>query len=319
MSKPIDILQSLHRDIQNHTGHSGRRSWEALVTIMAHESGVNSLFNGTIEEGDEFAPVHSHLQEHGLDERLKEYFFALDQQIQNAKDQDGPVRDPLGEVLEQSEGTNSNMGQFFTSPVVVHAITMITLQNVDGDEKRTHRGLDPCCGTGRFAMDALAHHDNLIMFNVELDRWLTRAALVNFRYMGRFTTLYKKDPAEIEAFDEESKWHLRESGIYVKEPPKKENIVVLGGRAWIINADSLIVDLLEPLNWQWSWMWSPPPWEKVMKVSGFDGTYEEFLKAQPKEARSRREKAPPQTRYDFSLDETTIHPASPLGRQRMET
>jgi len=316
--RALDILSELHRDIERFSGESPRRCWEYLVTIMAHESGINSLFDGTVHQGDSIVPTYDRLLEKGVGEKIKDYFITLDDEVQAAKNGNMAIQDPLGRVLELAEGCNPNHGQYFTPVTVVHAMNEMTLHDEKESSGRPTRGLDPCCGTGRFAMDALVYRDNLVMFNVEIDHWLARAALVNFRYMSRWTTLKRQDPLKI--FTDESEWQLRESGLYLKEENKYENVIILGGRAWIIHADSLVVDLLEPLNWRWSWMWDPPPWEKVMKVSGFDGTYEEWIKAAPRKDIEQRLEArkPSKTRYDFSLDERTIRPATDMGRQRME-
>jgi hypothetical protein len=87
--------------------------------------------------------------------------------------------------------------------------------------------------------------------------------------------------------------------------------VVLGGRSWIIHADSLLVDLQCANNWKHSWMWDPPPWRSTMKLAGFDGTYDEWIKRHPPRqgdahlARldaSRREEL-----VDLNLDQAALH------------
>jgi predicted RNA methylase len=168
-----------------------------------------------------------------------------------------PITDPVGSILEESGGSSRSLGQVLTPPTVVRAINAITLHDANGAQS-TLTALDPCCGTGRFALDALVHHDNIFISNVDIDLWMVRAALINFRYTARFTV------------------------------SRGENKVVVSGRARIIHADSLVVDLTCAENWRYSWMWNPPLWESTLKLAGFDGTYEEWRKSHPREESPRK-------------------------------
>ena len=110
---------------------------------------------------------------------------------------------------------------------------------------------------------------------------------------------------------------LQDLGISLPERLTEQEEVgrtcVLGGRMWLICADSLVVDLLCPDNWRWSWIWDPPPWKQTMKLAFFDGTYDEWTRSKsPREVDRKLDDLRAPT-YDFSLDDTRLRA---FARQR---
>src|SRR5205823_1107487 len=138
----------------------------------------------------------------------------------------------------------------------------------------------------------LVHQPKAILYNIDIDLWMMRGALLNFRLASRFSTAYVTIPSEGGA-----------------GPP--QHVVVLGGRAFIIRANSLIIDVDCIDNWKYSWQWDPPPWQETMKVRGFAGTYEEFRRQTPKKEVAEREeraaRAQSEKLLDINLDEAKLH------------
>jgi len=280
-----DVLRHVFARISQITSENPRRCWEYMVELMAHYSGINCLFGGTLTEPTKKLAVDIP----DLEDTLLGFTKMRDEELLECKRTGSAIPDPIGLILEENQATNKNMDQFFTPPTVIRAVNAV---NFHGVKKEKLNGLDPCCGTGRFAMDALVHNDGLVMFNVDLDQWLVRAALVNFRYMQRYTHARITPPLDARS-------------VFEEDAKKQGDVIVLGGRSWIIHANSLVVDLEYKPNWQHSWMWNPPNWRSSMKMADFDGTYEEFeQRGSKKEVEAKKEQiaaAPKKPQFTFGL------------------
>lgn len=292
MGRSTQLLREFHDQIRSLTYAGSRRSWELMIEIMADLTGVNILFNGTLTD-DSHKVLHDLRNPEFL---LKEFLETFNRELQICRDAGSAVPDPIGEVLEQSGGTNEALGQFFTPASVVRMMNQLTMQDTDQE----CRVLDPACGTGRFALDVVVHHPRAVTFNVDLDKWLHRAALVSFRYAQEFTYARIKKPLMPTTVFEAQAGSDGDDGT----------VVILGGRTWILNADSLIVDLECHDNWKYSWMWDQPPWQEVMKVADFDGTYNEWIAQRgtreiDKKLRLAAEKKM-EPRFDLKLDDDEL-------------
>jgi len=188
-------------------------------------------------------------------------------EVRIAKENRTWFSEPIGELLEEIEATNPNLGQFFTPMSVVHA--MVEMQLFDLPRSGWRTGLDPCCGTGRFLISSVVHTENLMMGGVDLDLWLLRAAMVNARILGLggFSNRYYENPDDrLQPFSDKSTKQLRKAGISL--PEKQGGLVVLAGRTRFIHGNALVVDLKYPFNWsESSWKWTPVDWDYLKKSS----------------------------------------------------
>lgn len=276
-----------------------------MLEILAHASGIQSLTR-------ESSRVLGDLTD--LEPLLRDYVESWHEELAWCKASGLPVSDPVGTILEENNAANHGLSQFLTPPEVVRMTNSMMLENTEVQPGKPFTGLDPCCGTGRFALDAVVHHDHIRMFNVDIDLWMVRAAILNFRYAGRFTTAIEQPKPVLDrgsVLADESAAELRRQGFTLPRSSASERIIVIGGRARVICADSLIIDLLAPENWRYSWQWDPPPWRETMKVDGFDGTYEEWRKSHSSNEVERRlhELPSPRAAPEFeSLIDDGIHP-----------
>lgn len=292
---PIRVLRALHKTIQGHCHESGRRCWEYLVEMLAHSTGWQTE-----------SAESKHLWDKMPDEpKFLEFYQAWIAEVQWAKHNGAPFSEPLGQLLEEIEGTNDYHGQFFTPMPVVRMMNSITLaddtpSSAIGVPRK--RGLDPACGTGRFMIDALVHNDNLAMNGVDIDLWMLRTAMLNVRMLAPWTTMRVKDPdgrlkaivrpfnAIEEAVQETRRLVDRMEAMnslnpFAKEPePADEtgggDILMVGGRAVFMHGNALVVDLNYSPNWLCAgWAWSPKPWMSNLKIAGYYGTYDEWVEA----------------------------------------
>lgn len=271
--EPFQILRAIHQTIQNHCHENGRRCWEYLVEMLAQASGWPT-------ETNESEALWDKMQG---ETRWLEFLEAWIDEVSYARKNRIAFSEPIGELLEHVEGTNLHFEQYFTPMQVVRAMNEITFSDLEQPESGYLQGIDPCCGTGRFMLDALIFNDRLIMGNVDLDLWLQRVAKLNARLLSRWTTL--REPFLC--------WDA-----------------MLAGRARFIWGDALVVDLQFPLNWLLSWCWTPNHWQSDLKISGFDGTYEQWLEAggpAPKKPHYDDE-----IRFDYSMDDPV---STPLEKQ----
>ena len=236
------ILLSLHQTIQNHCHENSRRCWEYLVEMLAMTTGWRTE---TCESKALWEPMQN-------ETRWVEFAEAWIAEVTYAKENRIAFSEPIGEVLQHVEGTNLHWDQYFTPMQVVRAMNEISFHDIGTPKSGYTQGVDPCCGTGRFMLDALVFNDRLIMGNVDVDLWMQRTAKLNARLLARWTTL--KEPFLC--------WDA-----------------MLAGRARFIWGDSLIVDLNFPLNWILSWHWTPQHWQSDLKINGFGGTYDQWIDA----------------------------------------
>jgi hypothetical protein len=263
--RPTSRLRELFLNIRQRSSDTNRRAWELMLEILAVHSGFGR---------DEClsAAAKKLLPDLGnVDALVADYIRDWDAEMQICD----AVSDPIGTLLEEHGAANQHLDQFFTPPSLVRFMGELTYGTAAAPEE-PERILDPCCGTGRFGLDALLHRPKSIIYNVDIDLWMVRAAMVNFRLASRLSA---------------------------------GNI----GRTRVICADSLVVDL-SPMssNWNYSGRWNPPRWESTMKMEGFDGTYEEFQRAKPKKEVEERLTRAATKRHaeqldDLALDEATLH------------
>lgn len=254
----LSILRGIHQTIQHHCHESGRRCWEYLLEMLAHQTGWRT-------ESCE----SKHLWEPMCQEtRFMEFYEAWIDEVQAAADSRTPFSEPLGELLELIEGTNEALAQFFTPMSVVRMMNEISMPErieLGADGRPTRRGLDPACGTARFAIDALVHHPGLVMHCVDLDPWLLRAAKLNVRMLCKWTSTRVKTRDLLKPLKGPSPFS------------EEEQTIILGGRALFIQGDALQVDLEYDRNWLNSpWAWTPYPWQEHLKISDYYGTLSEW-------------------------------------------
>jgi hypothetical protein len=233
-----------------------------------------------------------------------EYWTSWDAELKTCQQAGLPVTDPLGNILEENDAGDKALDQRLTPPEAARVMN----QSVrEGDLHREWKtALDPWCGTGRIALDAVVHHPNALTFNIDLDLWMVRASIVNFHTAARYSSVVLDDAREPSASEglfaqatmDRTRVHATDS-----RTSKSRRLIVIGGRTWVIRADSFIIDLAHHDNWRDAWKWNPPPWEHTMKVAGFDGTYAEWLKARPRrEIEERLNRRPVQMPKVFDLD-----------------
>lgn len=312
--EPLRILRSLHGAIQDHCHESGRRCWEYLLEIMALSSGWNTETAESRHLWDRF----------GEDSRLVEYAESWFHEVKHARENRLPFSEPLGELLHEVNGNNENLGQFLTPMSVVRTINAMNLAGLDDyplhhSGMPTHRGLDPCCGTGRFMLDALVHNQNIMMHGVDLDVWMLRAAKINVRLLAPYTSLRLKDPADVMKPLRQARYAVEmmtrqlEGEDFEADPTSGElerlphrvhdpGVIVVGGRAIFMQADSLVVDLDYAENWLCGgWAWTPRPWTSNLKMAGYHGSYDDWIadgRPTPDQLRDRLKK---DVQFDYSM------------------
>ena len=302
--RPLDLLRDLFDQIRRQTSESPRRCWELMLEIMGHYSNINCMAGGCLTADSE--KVLQNLQVESL---LRSYFELWNDELELNSHEVAPITDPVGAVLEENGGTNEARGQYFTPPSLVRVANEITMEDLRRRQGERCTALDMACGTGRFALDALVHYENVMVFNVDIDLWMVRAALINARYARRFSSAFIEiNPGDPGLFTEESARALRARGFHVPAPAEADRLEVLGGRSWIIHADSLLVDLQSSENWRYAWKWDPPPWRSTMKLADFDGTYDEWVKRRPaREVERQIDAAQRKPLVDLKLDEAALH------------
>jgi hypothetical protein len=262
------VLRSLHQTIQHHCHENPRRCWEYMVEMIARASGWET-------ETDEARHVADKMTEQDW-RKIVEFAQAWLAEVEYAKANRVAFSEPIGELLETLQGTNLHFDQYFTPMEVVRTMNEINLADMDFPRKGGYAyGIDPCCGTGRFMIDALVFNDKLIMGNIDVDLWLQRAAKLNARLLSKWTTLYEKTGP----FD-----------------------ATRAGRARFIWGDSLVVDSGFPLNWSLSWYWTPQHWQDDLKIEGFPGNFNQWVDA-GKPSRDGRG-APGDLQFDYSMKDS---------------
>jgi hypothetical protein len=308
--RATDVLRELYDKIRCLTLESPRRCWEWMLEIVANQTGINCLDGGCL--------THASSQVLGdipnIDSIIREYAETWDDELQACKLHGVPVTDPLGTILEEHSATNTTLDQFFTPLPVVRMMNAVTMG--DGGSSQLRTALDPCCGTGRMALDAVVHYPNIVTFNVDVDLWMVRAAIVNFHTAVRFSHVvienHLKPSASEGLFSDNALGWMRKSGN-VAQTPDSKRLIVIGGRTWTIWADALLVDLMEYENWSHAWKWDPPPWQSTMKLAGYNGTFEDWTKAgRPRRQLDERTSPPPShsaglVGVDFDLEEAHLH------------
>jgi len=278
-SESFQIIRSIHQTIQHHCGESSRRCWEYLLEMTAHQTGWHTETNESKALWDKM----------GDETRFVEFFEAWIAEVEHAKENRVAFSEPLGSLLEEINGNNKNLGQFFTPMQVVRAINEMTfhdLGEVDPSGRPKFRGLDPCCGTGRFMIDALVHNDSVFMHGIDLDLWALRTAMLNVRLLCKWTSMHVKDDAD------------RLKDLPPEDRPEPGTTLIIGGRGIFIHGDALRVDLNYAPNWLCAgWAWSPRPWQSNLKIENYYGTYDQWQEAGfPLEANSKSE-----VQFDYSM------------------
>ena len=254
----LSILRGIHQTIQGHCHESGRRCWEYLLEMLAQVTGWKTESS---ESEHLWEPMRNHLSQ------FIEFIETWVDEVQEAADSGTAFSEPLGELLELIEGTNENLAQFFTPMSVVRTINQMSMPErieLDEQERPTKRGLDPACGTGRFAIDALVHNPGLLMHSVDLDPWLLRAAKINARILNRWTSTKVATKDLLKPLNRDA-------------PPLEGKTLILGGRALFIHGDALRVDMTYQKNWLAApWNWAPLDWREHLKINNYYGTLQEW-------------------------------------------
>ena len=251
------ILKSIHKDIQNYCGESGRRCWEYMLEMLAHSTGWGT---DTSEA--------KHLWEKMADEtRWVEFFECWMEEVEYAKENRCAFSEPVGELLEDLEATNRNLDQYFTPMSMVRLMNQLTMPEdgvpIGPDGRPTMRGMEPCCGTGRILIDALVHNDGLFMHAIDLDIWMLRAAMLNVRMLAKWTSSRMTTETALNPFSEKQ-----------EEP---HTMIVIGGRSIFMHGNSQIVDTNYRPNWLCAgWAWKPHPWQDNLKMEGYLGSYNQW-------------------------------------------
>jgi len=260
------ILEDFHKTIQNHCHESSRRCWEYMVEMLARASGWETETGEAQHVADKMTDSQW--------QKVIEFVEAWHDEVRHAKANRTAFSEPIGELLEHVDGTNLHFDQYFTPMGVVRASNEMTFMGMEFPQNGYAYGLDPCCGTGRFALDALVHNDRLIMGSVDLDLWLQRAAKVNARILSRWTTLY--------------------------EPTGPWN-ATLAGRARFVWGDSFVVDLEFPPNWALSWHWTPRHWKDDLWINGYAGSFNQWVDAGKPTRNFHRKTDKKGVQFDYSM------------------
>ena len=267
----FNILRSLHKTIQNHCHENSRRCWEYMVEMIAQASGWKT-------ETEEARHVAEKMSERDWS-LIIEFVQAWLAEVAYAKENRVAFSEPIGELLEHLEATNLHFDQYFTPMPVVRLLNEINLHDMEFPTDGYARAVDPCCGTGRFMIDALVFNDRLIMGNLDIDLWMQRVAKINARLLSQWTNL-------CEPF---GPWDA-----------------VRAGRARFIWGDSLTVDLGFKPNWSLSWYWTPQHWQDDLKIEGYAGNYNQWLEA----GKPTRDGlgAPGEVQFDYSMKKDEKEP-----------
>src|SRR5690349_784792 len=96
--EPLRILRGIHRTIQGHCSESGRRCWEYLLEMLAHSTGWETESNESQHLWDKMAN----------ETRWLEFLECWIAEVKQAKANGAPFSEPLGQLLEEVGGVNSN-------------------------------------------------------------------------------------------------------------------------------------------------------------------------------------------------------------------
>lgn len=282
------ILRAVLRDIERSTFEPPRQCWDYLLELMAHASGWKTDTNESEFLWDKIP---------NLEVRLADYCRVWNEEVAEAKKQGSPFSEPLGDLLMETGAGNAELDQYQTPMHLVRATNANSIEPTPDefdpeamDPGLMLTGMDPWCGTGRFIIDALVHHDHLMMRGVEIDLSLLRAAMINLRYLAQFTSMVvdraRNSGRPPSPFDANARETLRQQGVAQSQP--EGTLQVVGGRGLFMHADSTIVDLQDDANWMiGAWSWKPQRWQANLFIDprfGFVGSWDEYktLHAQPK-------------------------------------
>jgi len=256
--EPLRVLRAIHQTIQQKCGENPRRCWEYLLEMLAHQSGWRT---DTQEAHHLWEPMAN-------ENRWGEFLEMWCEEVEYAKRSGTVFSEPLGSLLEEVNGANEAHGQYFTPMEVVRVSNAISFHDLDQtpspDGWPKHRILDPCCGSGRYLIDALVHYDSTFVHAVDIDLWMLRCTMLNVRLLAKWTSLRLKDASDVlKPFDEGR--------------PGGNGLLVIGGRSMFIHGDAMIVDLKYRPNWMCAgWHWAPLPWRSNLKIAGYYGTFDEW-------------------------------------------
>ena len=307
------LLDELYESISDITSAPPEVCWKMLLEIMANESGVWMQHGGTISPATR--GVYMSLRGSYLTRLLREYLISLRREMEEAQREGGPIIDPVGQLLEDK---TAEPGQLFTPTATVRIEALG--QGLDDRTPHDFRAaadlpkkkvFDASCGTSRTLIDALVYGRDTIAFGVDLDIWMVRASIVNYRYLSTYTTSFYPDPAEKTGragLDDGARDELLQIGMpHPSIEMRNGGCVVMGGRSMVLWGNAQMIDTLHPWNWGFHDMWSPPRWEEMLKAANYNGTVAQWRAANRKEAERRDEEAAERKgklKYDFALDDT---------------
>src|SRR5258708_1966568 len=90
--RPTNILRELLHKIRSLTHESPRRSWEMMLEIMGHLTGVNCLHGGCLTAASKKVV----LDIPGVESILAEYIESWQAELELCKSAGQPVTDPIG-------------------------------------------------------------------------------------------------------------------------------------------------------------------------------------------------------------------------------
>lgn len=278
------ILRSIHKDIRNFCGASDRMCWEYMVEMLA-------LATGWTTDTSESKHLWEKLADDG---RWVEFFECWMEEVEYAKANRCAFSEPVGELLEDLQGANTNLGQYFTPMSLVRLMNQLSMPEdgvpAQSDGRPTMRGMEPCCGTGRILIDALVHNDGLFMHAIDLDIWMLRTAMLNVRMLAKWTSSRMTTQLALNPFNE-------------KQREEPHTMIVIGGRSIFMHGNSQIVDTNYRPNWLCAgWAWKPHPWQSNIKIHGYLGSLNEW-EAAGKPALEEPGK-PGEIQFDYSMKGT---------------
>lgn len=302
--RATDTLREILFDLRKGSLAEPIKCWQWLVEMMAHHSGWPT---------DTDADAHCWELVPFAEQRLRRFAEEWNSEVVNARFNRLPFSEPLGDLYNEIGGPTQQqtMDQ-------VHIENLQLLQNQFHIREEARRignvpsGMVTMAGTGRFVIHTLVYDDEIQMFLCEEDLWLYRAALVNIRYLAAFTSRivptitatgnYATDPSSVAT-------KLQEAGIPLHE--RRDGTVIVGGRAWAMNADPCIVDMGLPINWEFGVLWwlPSPSWQYSKLIDrrfGFLGSWSEYKKqigqGMAEIQRKRLHGHDGTVRYDFVMD-----------------
>jgi len=158
-------LEKIHNNISGQFGNN--EAFDVILALLADSFAIHPITEDRVQK--ECTPYIEPVQAWAT-----EWIHAIHEELMPRKE----IIDPIGRYYESIGRTNKRQfAQFFTPLTVVRMMCVM----LEGEKNKIETMLDPCCGTGRFGLQAMVLDDNLICFNSDRDIHVYRIALVNFQ------------------------------------------------------------------------------------------------------------------------------------------